>query len=80
MSRWTDWVKNWASENGLSYGCALSKPQCSAEYRMEYGLPLLEKHKAFQSKQKELETKKLRERERRKKLKDAGVYGIKQLK
>lgn len=36
-SRWTEWVKSWASKNNLSYGCALSNPECSAEYKKKYG-------------------------------------------
>jgi|APGre2960657404_1045060.scaffolds.fasta_scaffold126111_1 hypothetical protein len=80
MSRWTDWVKNWASENKMSYGCALSKPQCSAEYREEYGLPLLEKHTAFLKMREEKDAKNVKHRERRAKLKEGGVYSSKQLK
>lgn len=30
---WTNHVKQFAKENNLSYGCALSNPQCSASYK-----------------------------------------------
>jgi hypothetical protein len=33
MTRWTDFVKDYATENKLSYGCALSKKACSVAYR-----------------------------------------------
>jgi hypothetical protein len=36
-NRWTDWVKEFASKNNLSYGCALSTPACKEEYRAKYG-------------------------------------------
>ena len=32
MTRWTDFVKEYAAENKLSYGCALSKKACSVAY------------------------------------------------
>ena len=32
MTDWTDFVKAFAAKNGISYGCALSDPKCSAEY------------------------------------------------
>jgi hypothetical protein len=32
MTRWTDFVKDYASEHNLSYGCALSKKACSIAY------------------------------------------------
>lgn len=35
MTRWTDFVKDYASENKISYGCALSKKECSEAYRKE---------------------------------------------
>lgn len=38
-SRWVEFVKEFARKNNLSYGCALSKPECSAEYRKKYGTP-----------------------------------------
>lgn len=36
-NRWTDFVKEWASDNDTTYGCALSKPECSQAYRAKYG-------------------------------------------
>lgn len=38
MSKWTDFVKAFAAKRNLSYGCALSNPDCSIEYRAKYGL------------------------------------------
>jgi DNA adenine methylase len=34
-TKWTDFVKKWAAENNLSYGCAMSKPKCREDYRKE---------------------------------------------
>ena len=36
-NRWTNWVKEFALMNNLSYGCALSTPECKNEYREKYG-------------------------------------------
>lgn len=36
-SRWVVFVKEFAARNNLSYGCALSMPECSREYRKKYG-------------------------------------------
>jgi len=33
MTVWTDYVKKFAAENNLSYGCALSTPACKEGYR-----------------------------------------------
>jgi len=35
-NRWVEFVKKWASKNNLSYGCAISKPECKAAYKKEY--------------------------------------------
>lgn len=37
MSKWTDFVKEFAAKNNLTYGCALSDPRCSALYRKAKG-------------------------------------------
>lgn len=50
MSRWTEWVKSWATKHNTTYGCALSQPDCSAEYRKKYGL----RKKLSQKKEREL--------------------------
>ena len=49
-NRWTDFVKKWASDNDTSYGCALSKPECSQAYRAKYG----NRKKLSQKKEREL--------------------------
>ena len=36
MTRWTDFVKQWAKEHNLSYMCSTSKPECSRDYREQY--------------------------------------------
>ena len=36
MTRWTDFVRQWAKEHNLSYMCATSKPECSRDYREQY--------------------------------------------
>jgi hypothetical protein len=37
-NRWVDYVKKFAADNNLSYGCALSKPECKETYRAKYGV------------------------------------------
>ena len=37
MSKWIDFVKEFAAKNNLTYGCALSDPRCSALYREAKG-------------------------------------------
>jgi hypothetical protein len=32
-NKWITFVREWSNKNNMSYGCALSKPECSAEYR-----------------------------------------------
>lgn len=49
-NRWTNWVKEFASKNNLSYGCALSTPECKEEYRAKYG----NRKKLSQKKEKEM--------------------------
>lgn len=38
MTIWTEFVKKFAKDNNTTYGCALSNPDCSAEYRQKYGV------------------------------------------
>jgi len=35
-NRWTDFVKSWASENNMAYGCALTKPELKIAYYNKY--------------------------------------------
>ena len=37
-NRWVNWVKKFAADNNLSYGCALSTPECKETYRAKYGV------------------------------------------
>lgn len=37
MTAWTDFVKKFAADNNLSYGCALSTPACKAGYAATKG-------------------------------------------
>jgi len=37
-NRWTDFVKEYAKANDLTYGCALGKPECKEGYRKKYGV------------------------------------------
>jgi hypothetical protein len=37
-SRWVDFVRMWAKDHDTTYGCALSQPECSKEYRAKYGI------------------------------------------
>ena len=45
MTVWTDHVKKWAREHGITYGCAISKPECSLAYRGPKPKPLNRKEK-----------------------------------
>jgi len=38
MTKWTDFVKKWASSHNMSYGCAMSKKECSEAYRGKFGV------------------------------------------
>jgi len=42
-NRWVQFVKDWASANNTTYGCALSKPEVSQEYKRKYPKPLTKK-------------------------------------
>jgi len=35
-NRWTQFVREWADSNNMSYGCALSKPECKNAYHKKY--------------------------------------------
>ena len=37
-NRWVEHVRKFASDNSLSYACALSKPECKESYRAKYGV------------------------------------------
>ena len=37
-NQWVDHVKKFAADNNLSYGCALSMPECKESYRAKYGV------------------------------------------
>lgn len=32
-NKWITFVKAWSAKNNTSYGCAISKPECKAEYQ-----------------------------------------------
>ena len=36
-NRWIEFVRKWAAKAGISYACAVSKPECRAEYQAIYG-------------------------------------------
>ena len=40
MTKWNDFVKKWAEEHGLTYGCSLSTPECKLDYQMSKGTRL----------------------------------------
>ena len=40
MTKWNDFVKDWASKHDLTYGCALSTPECKLDYQMSKGTRL----------------------------------------
>jgi len=49
-NRWTNFVREWAVKNGLSYGCALSDPAMRDEYKAKYG----NRKRLTQTKEKEM--------------------------
>ena len=40
MSKWVEHIKDFAKRNNLTYGCALSDPKCSEEYRIKNPKPV----------------------------------------
>jgi hypothetical protein len=49
MTTWTDFVKKFAAENNLSYGCALSTPACKAGYRATKGPEKVKAPKSYKA-------------------------------
>jgi hypothetical protein len=43
VNNWVLHIKDYAQRNNLTYGCALSTPGCSAEYREKYPKKLTKK-------------------------------------
>lgn len=39
MSRWVEFLKDYAQKNNTTYMCALSDGKANVEYRKKYGLP-----------------------------------------
>jgi hypothetical protein len=35
-SKWIEFVKKWAKDNNITYGCAMSKPECKNAYHKKY--------------------------------------------
>ena len=52
MTIWTDFVKDWAAKNNMTYGCAISKPQIKIDYKR-----FKEQNKAPTKKQGKVEAK-----------------------
>jgi len=82
MTKWTDFIKEYAKQKGLSYGCALSDPNCSASYRQSKGLSPKEK-KAVKQPEIVLETTKIKnpykkKKELKSKFNTEGEYEISQ--
>jgi hypothetical protein len=40
MSKWIEHIRDFAKRNNLTYGCALSDPKCSEEYRIKNPKPV----------------------------------------
>jgi hypothetical protein len=36
-NKWTNWVREWAEKNDVTYSCAVSIPKCNEEYHAHYG-------------------------------------------
>jgi len=45
MTAWTEHIKDFAKRKGLTYGCALSDPECSKEYKAKRPPKLNKKEK-----------------------------------
>lgn len=58
MSKWIDFVRQWAKENNTTYGCALSDPKMKEEYYKKN--PVLSKEEKKAKKQAEEEARDLR--------------------
>jgi hypothetical protein len=41
MTRWTEFIKEYAKEHNLSYGCALSDPKCVEAYKAKKNKPIV---------------------------------------
>ena len=71
-NRWIEFVKEFASKNNLTYGCAVSTPACKEEYRKKYGVgkKVSQKKEREQMGEEEVRGKKVRsaEEEERKRL------------
>lgn len=71
-NRWIEFVKEFASKNNLTYGCAVSTPACKEEYRKKYGVgkKVSQKKEREQMGEEEVRGKKVRsaEAEERKRL------------
>jgi len=73
-TRWNEWVIDWAEERNMTYGCALTKKQCSIDYHKEYPKPigkreLKRREKAeAEKKAKQLEAKRAYNRDRSKRV------------
>ncbi len=73
-TRWNEWVIDWAEEKGMTYGCALTKKQCSIDYHKEYPKPigkreLKRREKAeAEKKARQLEAKRAYNRDRSKRI------------
>jgi hypothetical protein len=39
MTVWTDFIKTWAAQHSMTYGCAMSDPKLKAAYRQKYPKP-----------------------------------------
>ena len=66
MTRWTEFIKDFAKKNNMSYGCAMSDPKLRKEYYEKY--PKQEKEKSI--KKTPEEKQKIKEEKKRKKMED----------
>jgi hypothetical protein len=52
-SKWIEFVKEWSKDNNLTYGCAMSKPECKNAYHKKYDT------QKYQKERKEKETEQM---------------------
>lgn len=46
MTRWTDFIRQWASDHNITYGCALSQPEMKDAYWEKYPKKMTKKEQA----------------------------------
>lgn len=56
-NKWVLFVKEWATKNNMSYGCAMTDPKIKEEYKKSKGVPVREFFNKESKREKVLKTK-----------------------